>query len=116
MKRSMRALVMIILVAATAPLCFANMYTGVGHLPDGETGEIVEVVFRHSLFETVCDGIHPSAMILYAALALASIILSAVGLITDNGKVQNVGRIAFWTVMVIFVFLLLIAATMGRGY
>ena len=59
MKNKIFNIVEIILSAITFPLWFIKMFVGIGHLPNQETGEIVEVVFRHSMYENICDGAHP---------------------------------------------------------
>ena len=59
MKKAILSIVEIVLSVITFPLWFIKIFVGIGHLPDKETGEIVEVVFRHSMYENICDGAHP---------------------------------------------------------
>ena len=53
MKNTIFTISKMILSVATIPLWFVKMFIGVGHLPDQTTGEIVEVIFRHSMLENV---------------------------------------------------------------
>lgn len=59
MKKTLWNAVKILLSAATFPLWFVKMFTDVGHFPDRETGEIVKVVFRYSMYENICVGFSP---------------------------------------------------------
>ena len=73
MKNTIFTISKMILSVATIPLWFVKMFIGVGHLPDQTTGEIVEVIFRHSMLENVGDLAHP--ILAYIVMAIAAVAL-----------------------------------------
>ena len=75
MKNKILNIVEFVLSIVTFPLWFIKMFVGIGHLPNQETGEIVEVVFRHSMYENICDGAHSVLAYIAMAIIIASIIL-----------------------------------------
>ena len=116
MKNKILNIVEIVLSAITFPLWFIKMFVGIGHLPNRETGEIVKVVFRHSMYENICDGENPFLAYIPMAIMIASIILNAVNLKFSNKKLQTISNIVFGTAMGLFIILLLYASTVARGY
>ena len=105
----------IVLSAITFPLWFIKMFVGIGHLPNAE-GEIVEVIFRHSMYENVCDAASPVLAYIAMAAVIAAIILNVVNLKPSNKKLQTVGNIVFGLAIGLFIILLLYASTVCRGY
>lgn len=105
----------IVLSAITFPLWFIKMFVGIGHLPNAE-GEIVEVIFRHSMYENICDATHHVLAYIAMAAVAASIILNIIDLKLSNKKLQTLGNIVFWVAMGLFIILLLYASTVNRGY
>ena len=77
MKNTIFTISKMILSVATIPLWFVKMFIGVGHLPDQTTGEIVEVIFRHSMLENVGDLAHPILAYIVMAIAVSAIIVYA---------------------------------------
>ena len=116
MKSKILNIVEIVLSAMTFPLWFIEMFVGIGHLPNQETGEIVEVVFRHSMYENVCDGAHPFLAYVAMAIIIASAILNVVNLKLSSKRLQTVSNIVFGAAIGLFIILLLYASTVARGY
>ena len=115
-KNKILSIVEIVLAAITFPLWFIKMFAGVGHLPNKETGEIVEVVFRHSMYENICDGAHPFLAYMAMATILFAIILNVANLKLNNKKLLIINNIAFGVAIGLFAILLLYASTVTRGY
>lgn len=116
MKSKILNIVEIVLSVVTFPLWFIKMFVGIGHLPNQETGEIVEVVFRHSMYENICDGAHPFLAYIAMAIITASIILNVINLKLSNKKLQTISNIVFGVAIGLFIILLLYASTVARGY
>ena len=119
MKKAIWSISKIVLSVATFPLWFVKLFVGVGHLPDHETGESVEVVFRHSIYENLCDGGAPFLVGLVhiaMATAISAIAVNAVNLKANSMKLQCVGNIVFGVAIGSFAILLLYASTVARGY
>lgn len=115
MKNKILNIVEIVLSAITFPLWFIKMFIGIGYLPN-QAGEIVEVVFRHSMYENVCDGAHPFLAYTTMATIFSAIVLNAVNLKLSNKKLQTITNIVFGVAIGFFIMLLLYASTLGRGY
>ena len=106
----------IILSVATIPLWFIRMFVRVGHLPNRE-GEIVEIIFRHSMFENVGDLCHPLLAYTAMAIAVVSAVANSIALkYPDNKTSKIVSNMAFYTSTGLFAVLLLFASTVARGY
>ncbi len=106
-----------ILSVVTIPLWFIRMFVGVGHLPDQTTGEIVEVIFRHSMLENVGDLTHPVLAYISIAISLISAVVNAIVLkFPGNKKLRICSDIAFGTAIGLFLIFLLLAFTVRRGY
>jgi len=117
MKKKISAALKILLSVALLPLWFAKIFRGVGLLPDRETGEIVEVVFGHSMLENICDGYSPMLAYLSMALLIASVLLNVAALIFQKSKMlQIIGGCVFLAAIGLFALLLLLASTVARGY
>ena len=119
MKKRIVPIGKMILSVATIPVWLVKMFVGVGHLPDKNTGEIVEVVFRHSMFENIGDLVHPA--LAYTAMVIALFSTAMNGLVLKfvgelPKVVKTVANIAFWVAMGAFLLLLLLAYTVSRGY
>ena len=106
----------IVLSVATIPLWFVKMFADVGHLPDQVTGEIVEVVFCHSMLENVGALAHPILAYIAMAIALISAILNTLVLKLHNKPMRITANIVFWISIGVFLILLLFASTVARGY
>ena len=115
MKDKILNIVEIVLSAITFPLWFVNMFVGIGHLPN-QAGEIVEVVFRHSMYENICDGAHPFLAYIAMGAISSAIVLNIINLKLSNKKLQIVNNIVFGVAIGLFIILLLYASTVGRGY
>jgi len=115
MKSKILNIVEIVLSAITLPLWFIKMFVGIGHLPNQE-GEIVEVVFRHSMYENICGISHPVIAYIAMAAIIASIVLNAANLKLSNRKLQTIGNVVFGAAIGVFIILLLYASTVHRGY
>jgi hypothetical protein len=117
MKKHIFSVSKIILSIVTILLWFIKMFVGVGHLPDQTTGEIVEVIFRHSMIENVGDLAHPILAYIAIAIVLASTVMNAFVLIFPNSKVIKItANVAFGAGIGLFLILLLLASTVARGY
>ena len=115
MKNKILNIVEIILSVITFPLWFIKMFVGIGHLPN-QAGEIVEVVFRHSMYENICDGAHPFLAYIAMAVIVSAIALNIVNLKLSNKKLQTISNIVFGVAIGLFIILLLYASTVSRGY
>ena len=101
----------ILLSVVTLPLWFVDMFKGVGHLPNQNTGEIIEVVFWHSMFD---NTFHPVLACISMAVSIASFVLNAAAF--KYPKIQKVSNIVFGFGIVIFLVLFLFASSVRRGY
>ena len=115
MKNKILNIVEIILSAITFPLWFIKMFVDIGHLPN-QAGETVKVVFRHSMYENICDISHPVLAYITMEAIIASIVLNAVNLKLSNRKLQTIGNVVFGVAIGLFIILLLYASTVNRGY
>ena len=107
----------IVLSAATIPLWFIKMFVGVGHLPDKATGEIVEVIFRHSMLENVGDLAHPILAYIAIATAVVSVVMNSIALKAHDSKgVKVTANAVFWVTIGLFLILLLLGSTVDRCY
>lgn len=112
MKNKVFCIVKSFFSAATVPLWFVKMFTGVGHLP-GPNGEIQRVIFRHSMFENLCDLCLPYIAI---AVAVISVVANVLAMKASNRKVNTFSNIVFGVTIVAFVVLQLLASSVARGY
>ena len=93
------------------------MFVGVGHLPDQTTGEIVEVIFRHSMFENIGELVYPILAYSVIAITLLSVIMNTIVLLSfDNKAIKITGNGLFVVSIGLFLILLLLASTVARGY
>lgn len=116
MKKRTFGIAKMLLSAFTFPLWFLEMLPDSAHLPN-QAGEIVEVVFWHSMFENCRRALHPALAYLAFAVAIASIVTNAVALkFPQNKKWQTVGTIAFWVAIALFAVLLLFASFVSYHY
>ena len=117
MKNTIFPISKIVLSIATIPLWFVKMFVGVGHLPDQATGEIVEVIFRHSMLENVGDLAHPILAYISMAIAVISSVINVIALKYSNSKrIKIAANVTFGVAMGLFLILMLFASTVARGY
>jgi len=116
MKNKILNILEILLSSLTFPLWFIKIFVGIGHLPNEETGEIVDVVFRHSIYENVCDSAHPFLVYVVMAIIIFVIALNIINLKFNNKKLQIITNIVFVVAFLLFIILLLYASTVARGY
>ena len=117
MKNTVFCISKIVLSIATIPLWFVKIFVGVGHLPDQATGEIVEVIFRHSMLENVGDLAHPILAYIAMAIAVSSSVMNAIALKHSDSKIIKIGaNVIFGVAMGLFLILMLLASTFARGY
>lgn len=117
MKNTIFSISKIVLSIATIPLWFVKMFVGVGHLPDQATGEIVEVIFRHSMLENIGDLAHPILAYIAMAIAVVSTVINLIALkYSENKKIKINANVAFGVVIILFLILMLLASTVVRGY
>lgn len=121
MRKAVFSISKAILSMATIPLWFIKLFVGVGHLPNQETGEIVEVIFRHSMLENIYDISAPivSASIITISI-IASLFSAALNFIAvkypSNAKIHQYASIIFGASAGLFIILLIAASTVARGY
>ena len=117
MKKHIFYISKIILSVATIPLWFVKIFVGIGHLPDQTTGEIVEVIFRHSMLENVGDLAHPILAYIAMAIAVVSVVMNTFALKSPDSKgIKITANVAFGVAIGLFLILLLLASTIARGY
>ena len=116
MKKHFFSISKITLSIATIPLWFVEMFVGIGHLPN-RAGEIVEVTFRHSVYENIGDFVHPVVAYIMMTIAVVSAIINLTVLKSpDNKVIKTAGNVAFSVAIVLFLIFLLLASTVARGY
>ena len=116
MKKYFFSISKIILSVATIPLWFVKMFVGVGHLLN-QAGEIVKVIFRHSMLENIGDLAHPILAYIAMAMAVVSAVINTIALkIPSNKAIKNAANVAFGVTIGLFLILLLLASTVARGY
>lgn len=101
----------IVLSIGMIPLWFLDMFKGIGHLPNQKTGEIVEVVFWHTMFENTH---HPMLAYFSMTALLASAVLNVV--VFKYPQIQKLCNIVFVISVGVFLILYLFAASVNRGY
>lgn len=117
MKNIISSISKIVLSIATIPLWFLKMFVGVGHFPDQATGEIVEVVFRHTMLENVGDWAHPIFAYIAMAIAVVSAAINAIAVkYSDSKRIKIAANVVFGVAIGLFLILLLLASTVARGY
>ncbi|MDY2914092.1 MAG: hypothetical protein SOV58_05655 [Candidatus Enteromonas sp.] len=117
MKNTIFSISKILLSIATIPLWFLKMFVGVGHFPDQTTGEIVEVVFRHTMLENVGDWAHPIFAYIAMAIAAVSAVINAIAVkYSDNKRIKITANVTFGVAIGLFLILMLLASTVARGY
>ena len=116
MKNTIFSISKIVLSLATIPLWFVKMFVGIGHLPN-QTGEIVEVIFRHSMLENVGALANPILAYIAMAIAVVSAFINAIALkYSDSMKIKITSNVTFGVAMGFFLILMLLASTVARGY
>ena len=115
MKRTILNIAKITLSAVTFPLWFIKIFIGIGYLPSKD-GEPLKVVFRHSMYENICDGASPFLVYLAMTTAISAIVLNIVSLKIRSKKLQTIGNIIFGAAIGLFLILMLYASTVARGY
>ncbi len=116
MKNTIFSISKIVLSLATIPLWFVEMFIGVGHLPN-QAGEIVEVIFRHSMLENVGALANPILAYIAMAIAVVSAVINAIALKHPNSKeIKITANVAFGVTIGLFLILMLLASTVTRGY
>ena len=116
MKKRIFPIIKAAISISTLPLWFVKMFRRVGHLPT-ESGEIVERIFRHSMFENLTDV--DFSVLPYAAMALAviSAVFNLLLLIIPRKKWATIlSNILFGVAVGVFIVLQLMASTVARGY
>lgn len=117
MKRRILCIGKILLSVIAFPLWFIKMFKDVGHLPDQETGEIIEIVFRHSMFENICAVSHPILAYISMAVIIVSVVFNVILFkYPDGKKLKTIGNTVFGIAIGLFIVLLLFASTVARGY
>lgn len=93
------------------------MFVKVGHLPDQATGEIVEVIFHHSMLENNEALTHPILTYIAQKVSIIFAVINAIVLKVLNSKaIKNTANVAFGVTIGLFFILLLLASTVTRGY
>ena len=96
------------------PLWFVKLFHGVGHLPN-QSGEIVRVDFYHSMIENLSE--YPYLSYISIALLVLSAALSIVELRFKKIKaIRLASVITFSVALLTFIFLFVLASSVGRGY
>lgn len=118
MKKRMINIGEILVSLGLIPLWFVKFFHGVGHLPSqSDPGTIVQVDFYHSMYENVNADVFGFMFPVSVGLIAVSVIFSAVCLkYPNNKKMQTAGHIIFGITIGVFLFSLLLASTVGRGY
>ena len=106
----------IILSLVQIPLWFVNLFHGIGHMPNVDTGKIEEVHFYHTMYENISDLGCSFLFIASTVLVVFSVVLAIITLIKNNKKVSLVSNVISIISVVLFIVLLIMASTVARGY
>ena len=116
MKKLILNISKIIIAIITIPLWFVNIFHGVGHMPNVDTGKIEEVHFYHSMYENM-DSLELSFMFyLFIVVVLSSVVLSIISIKTNDRKINKISNIVSVVTIVLFLVCLTVGSTVSRGY
>ena len=116
MKKIIFPIIKILTSLLTIPLWFVKFFVGIGHMPNVDTGKIEEVRFYHSMYENICDMDLGLLFYLAVILCLSSAILSIITMKVSDKKLDKISNVVFVISIASFLFFLLIASTVARGY
>lgn len=116
MKNKILNIVEIVLSTVTFPLWFIKMFISIGHLPNHETGEIVEIVCHYSMYDNICDDNNSFLVYIAMATIISAIALNVINLKLSNRKLQTISNIVFGVAIGLFIILLLYASMVARRY
>ena len=105
----------IVLSLVQIPLWFVNLFHGVGHMPNVDTG-IEEVHFYHTMYENISDLDCLFLFYISMALIILSIFFAIVSFIKNNKKINSVSNIISFISILSFAIFLILASTVARGY
>lgn len=111
-----KSLAKVSLSLIAVPLWFIKIFKGVGYLPN-QNGDVLKVVYRHSMFENMRDGFSP--FLAYASIFL--LVFSAVFNIVaikfpQIKKINFIANSIFFASIFFFFILLICAKSVARGY
>ena len=116
MKKLILNISKIIIAIITIPLWFVDIFHGVGHMPNVDTGKIEEVHFYHSIYENMNSLELSIVFYLFVVVVLSSVVLSIISIKTNNKKINKISNIALIVTLVLFLVCLVVASTVSRGY
>lgn len=116
MKKLIYPIIKITTSLLTIPLWFVKFFVGIGHLPDQNTGEIVEVHFYHSMYENINDLDLGILFYISIIIVLSSVVLSVITTRVSNKKINIISNVFSVVTIVSFLLCLVVASTVARGY
>lgn len=116
MKKNLLLVSKIVLSLVQIPLWFVNLFHGVGHMPNVDTGKIEEVHFYHTMYENISDLGCLFLFYISIVLACLSITLAILTFLKKNKKINTVSNFVTVISIISFIIILIIASTVARGY
>ena len=116
MKKLILNISKIIIAIITIPLWFVNIFHGVGHMPNVDTGKIEEVHFYHSMYENMNSLELSFVFYLFVVVVLSSVVLSIISIKINNKKIDKISNIVSVVTIVLFLVCLTVGSTVSRGY
>ena len=116
MKKNLLLVSKIVLSLVQIPLWFVNLFHGVGHMPNVDTGKIEEVHFYHTMYENISDLGYLFLFYISIVLVFLSITLAILTIFKKNKKNYTISNVVTIISIVSFIVILVIASTVARGY
>ena len=117
MKKQLFNFIKIIFSIANISLWFVPLFKSVGYLPSEIGDNIHRVEFWHTAYENIGDLLHPIVAYISIFISVASIVLSVIAIIfSKNKKVNFISNVVFIISITLFIVLLIVASSVGRGY
>ena len=116
MKNKMIVICKIVLSLIQIPLWFVNLFHGIGHMPNVDTGKIEEVHFYHTMYENVYDLGWSFLFYFSIGVVVLSVALAIISLIKNNKKIYFASNFISLLSITLFIILLIMASTVSRGY
>ena len=106
----------ILLSLVTIPLWFVHFFYGSGLVMDPNTNEIIEKVFKHTMFENMQTLDLSFMFYVSIVVVIGSILLAAISIKINDKKINKISNIVSIVTIGLFLLCLLVASTVARGY
>lgn len=113
---SVKSLAKVLLSLIAIPLWFIKILKSVGYLPN-QNGDVLKVVYWHSMFENMRDGFSPFWAFVSIFLLVFSAVFNIVAIkFPQSKKINVVANSIFFASIFFFLILLVCAKYVERGY